>query len=157
MKYALPVLKLGLPCVLVCSGETPFPEGSAWPVSLDLPGDEMMIENGILREKTLEEKEAFVQAENADQVRRQAEAQAAKSLAVKLAENEFLTFCDTLSGGSSHSPLTRDQLQDLILAIEEFEARATTALVLLNLDAKLKTLTGKNDWALNCAWHEDVI
>ena len=92
MRYAKIVEQYGLPCVEICDGETPFPEGSVWPVTLELPGYDMIIDLGILREKTLEEKQAYIDAKAAYEAAQEEAWQQAKSPALKALENIYIAF-----------------------------------------------------------------
>ena len=62
LNYAMPYEEFGYPCATIESGDTPFPEGSAFPVPyglLRISSSDLVIEDEAVREKTQAEKDAF--------------------------------------------------------------------------------------------------
>jgi len=59
MIYGMPILQYGLPCVELCEGDEPFPVEAVCPVIDGLAGEDMVIDSGVIREKTADEKAAY--------------------------------------------------------------------------------------------------
>lgn len=156
MRYAIATTQYEQPCVQLCDGPTPFPEGAVWPVTLELPGYDMVIDAGVLREKTAEEKQAYVDAKAAAEVSAEAARQLAKPLVLKTAENNFLAMCDALTGGTSHTKLGFADLNAIISAIPDPGVMGLTAIRLLAVDAEAKREGGLKWWD-DCTWHADIL
>lgn len=92
MQYGMPILSYGQPCVQICEGTEPFPIDAAWPIIEGLAGIDMIIVEGVLREKTAEEKQAYVDAVAADAVQQEAAWQLAKPPMLKAVENIYVGF-----------------------------------------------------------------
>ena len=92
MIYGMPILQYGISCVDICEGEEPFPPEAAWPIISGLQGYDMIIEEGILREKTIAEKQQYQDAIAADASQAEEEWQLAKSPSLKALENIYIDF-----------------------------------------------------------------
>lgn len=103
-------------------------------------------------EKTPEEK---AQADADEEAARKAAEQAmqdGKPLALKAAENRFLTMCDQLTGTTSHTKLGFAVLQAIIEQIADPSTKMAAALQLLAIDAEAKREGGLLWWD-SCTWH----
>jgi len=178
MHYALPVIiEFDNICgVSVLDGETPFPDGSIAPVPFEywsLPSNNMTIINGQIVTRTPEQ---IAFSNLASKYKKQVEGlwvemtaeekaivdaggesarQAAKPLALKTAENAFLSMCDQISGGTSHIKLGFAALEQLILQLPS-EQQILVSVRLLAIDAELKR-EGGNLWWDDCAWHPELV
>jgi hypothetical protein len=158
MKYAITYTKYDLACAQIKMGKTPLPEGSVYPVPVDLmetSSSHLIIDGGALREKTTEEKTAYDDAKaDADEVLKQAH-QVGKPLILKAVENNFLLICDAMTGTTTHTKLGFTALQVLGDALPADEKTALT-LNLLALDAQAKT-EGGLEWWVDCEWHPEIV
>jgi hypothetical protein len=62
MNYAITYTEYELDCAQIENGKTPLPVGSAYPVPanlMEIPGNYLIIDSGVLREKTTEEKTTY--------------------------------------------------------------------------------------------------
>ena len=155
MIYAMPATSYGLPCVELCDGDEPLPEGAAYPVPADLDWVDMIIDNGTVREKTTEEKLDYVTAVHAAVDAEEADRQLAKLDDLKRAENAFLALCDSVTGQTTHIKLSIPQLNAIGATITDPQVKAGMTLTLLAIDAQLKTMVG-NGWWFDCQWHPEV-
>jgi hypothetical protein len=156
MRYAIPSEQYGQPCVDICNGETPFPEGAVWPVTLDMDGTQMLIADGVLREKTAEEKAAFDAAKAVYESQAEIQRQLAKPLKLKAVENRFLALCDQLTGGTEHTKLGFDVLEAIVGQIADQNTKVMVAIELLAIDAEAKR-EGGNLWWDDCVWHQEIV
>ena len=92
MIYAMPTTSYGLSCVELCDGEEPYPIGATWPIIDGVEWYDMVIDTGVVREKTPEEKQAYQNAIVADLAQKEEEWQLAKSPALKALENIYVDF-----------------------------------------------------------------
>lgn len=155
MKYAMPT-DIG---AVICSGDTPFPAGSAWPVPPELevlPEKYRKIENGVLLEKTAEEKAQADLDEAARKAQEEAQRQLGKPLRLKIVENTFLSICDTLTGQTSHVKLGFDTLNTIISGITDPNTKVLVSLQLLSIDAEAKREGGLLWWD-DCTWHPEIV
>ena len=153
--YAVPSVLYGQPCVDIKMGVTPFPEGSVCPVTLELPVVDMVIENGVLREKTVEEKQAYRDAYESFLAQQEIDRQAAKPLVLRRVENNFLTFCDLLTGTTTHTKLGFDVLEAVTPQAGEVLNQLEIGERLLAIDAEGKREGGIKWWD-DCVWHPEI-
>lgn len=202
--YATPYVEYGEDCATIAKGNTPFSEDAVYPVQgslKNIPSYYLIIDNGVVREKTAEEKtaydtikartdsvnaliadpnsgwteddraelmamddEAFAQvvedAQDADEAARQA----AKSIELKTAENNFLNICDGLSGGTNHVRLGFAELEVYINAIQQWDARTDTTVKLLAVNSELQRTSEVEQnvssgllWWDDCVWHPEIV
>jgi hypothetical protein len=97
-----------------------------------------------------------------DEIRQALEAeQKAQELAINgerwAYENEYLTMCDQLTGGTSKTKLGFAELQTIITAMQATDPQTAMvlALKLLTLNAAL-VRTGGVMWWDDCKWHPEV-
>jgi hypothetical protein len=159
MKYAITYTKYELDCARIEKGKTPLPVGSAYPVPanlMEIPSNYLIIDTGVLREKTTEEKTAYDDAKTAaDEVLKQAH-QVGKPLILKAVENNFLLICDAMTGTTTHTKIGFTELQQLGDLITDPAEKTALTLNLLSLDAQAKT-EGGMDWWSDCEWHEEIV
>ena len=159
MKYAITYTKYELACARIRKGRTPLPAGSVYPVPADLmeiPSDYLVIDDGVLREKTAEEKTAFDDAKAAaDEASRKAR-QESKPIVLKTVENNFLLICDAVTGTTTHTKLGFAELQQIGSLITDPVAKTELTLNLLSIDAQAKT-EGGMEWWNDCEWHPEIV
>ena len=158
MIYAMPTTSYGLSCVELCEGDEPFPVEAACPVIDGLQGIDMIIDNGVCREKTPAEKQAYQDAIAADLAQKAADEnvqyQLNKSNELKDLENQFLLFCDQVTGTTAHAKLSIAQLSAIGATITDLNTKLALTVQLLSLDAQGKTYGGL-DWWQSCTWHPE--
>ena len=93
--------------------ETPAPDMHvlSWKIQDDGTDARYLIDQQITEEEWQQQ-----QAEEA--ARQEAERQAAKPLKLKTCENNFLIWCDTLTGGTSHTKLGFDEIKAIIATLQ---------------------------------------
>ena len=156
MIYAMPIIKNGLSCVDICEGEEPFPVEAVYPIIEGLEGYQMIIENGVLREKTTEEKAQWQAVLDQQVIDAEIAFQLAKSIQLKSSENQFLLFCDQVTGTTGHAKLSIPQLNEIGNTITDPSVKLSLMVQLLALDAQCKTYGGLGWWD-SCTWHEDIV
>ena len=82
--------------------------------------------------------------------------QAAKSLALKAVENNFLALCDSLTGTTAHTKLSFAEINAIGTSMPDQTQMVGIAIQLLSIDAEAKTVGGLL-WWFDCAWHEDIV
>jgi hypothetical protein len=172
--------------VVIRRGNTPFPEGAVHPAPLDYNPpryykivDGQVIEkseeekrivdlpakyreyNEVLKqweELTAEEKAAVDAAEAQAIIDEEAATQAAKSPELKRVENEFLLFCDQITGTTTHTKLGFPELKMILGQIKENNLQqfndARDALLLIQEQAIRE---GGTRWWDTCTWHAEVV
>lgn len=151
----MPTTSYGLPCVELCDGEEPLPDGAAYPVPEGVEAINMVIDAGVVREKTIDERLTYAIAVQADVEAQEVARQLAKDDDLKRAENAFLVFCDSVTGGTSHTKLSIPQLNDIGAQLTDQQMYAALTIKLLAIDAQLKTMAG-NGWWYDCQWHPEI-
>jgi hypothetical protein len=137
---------------------------------VDLPAKYKKTVEGVLVEMTAEEKhmvdvpamyknpdgtemtdEQKAAVDAAEEVARQA----AKSAALKNAENNFLSLCDVLTAATNHAKLSFAELNAIIAAMP-LEQQLVIGVKLLAVDAEAKREGGLLWWD-DCTWHPVII
>jgi hypothetical protein len=159
LEYAVSYTQYELACARIKKGKTPLPEGTVYPVAPALKAvasEYLIIDDGVLREKTTEEKTAYDVAQAAATLAAHEARQEAKPLALKTAENNFLLICDALTGSTSHAKLTFAQLAQAGESITDTTQRVSLTLQLLSIDAEAKREGGLAWWD-DCEWHPEIV
>ena len=165
LEYAVSYTEYELACAQIAKGKTPLPEGTVYPVQGNLkkiPSKYLIIDNGVLREKTTEEKAVYDAAKIAADDAKQTARQLAKTLELKTAENNFLDLCDALTGESDHAKLGFPALEVLINAIAQWDTRTDMTVKLLVLNTQAQRYFGAdpnavgNFWWDDCIWHPEI-
>ena len=89
-----------------------------------------------------------------DSVHTVAKITAAKSAALKNAENNFLSLCDLLTSSTSHTKLGFTELYAIIELLPQ-EQQVVIGVKLLAVDAEAKREGGLKWWD-DCVWHTDI-
>ena len=155
MKYAITYMKYELDCARVRKGKTPLPEGSVYPIPSDLmeiPSKDLIIDSGVLREKTAEEKTAYDDAKAVANAVSETARQIGKSLILKTVENNFLLICDAMTGTTTHTKLGFTDLRQIGDLITDPAEKTELTLNLLSIDAQAKT-EGGMEWLADCDRH----
>jgi len=150
--YAQAGIQYDLPTVDIIEGIPPFDSPKIYPVNdkfKTLPAGYMKVVDGVIEEKTQEEKIAFNEA-------RASYEQTSKSDELKTTENNFLSMCDLLTQSTTHEKLGFDEIHEILNDWPDPMQKVDLSISLLAIDAQAKR-EGGLEWWDTCAWHEDIV